>query len=227
LLRCPDQRGLLARITQLAARAGPLLNCEVHIEVPSGADCGSSTAEFHSRTEFAYDPEAWPRDKMEADFTTLAAELGATRSKLHVPRLDPRPRLGVLVSQIDHCLTELLHRWEGGELPVELTCVIRRGARSSTARGTARRGTETPWQRSNHQRERNSYVSRFLERHGVPLYFVPAGRSVAAGQMRSHEPAILSLVHRTDFLVLARYMQVLSGRFLNEYSRDVINIHVR
>ncbi len=70
-------------------------------------------------------------------------------------------------------------------------------------------------------------MSRFLERHGVPLYFVPAGRPVAAGQMRSHEPAILSLVHRTDFLVLARYMQVLSGRFLNEYSRDVINIHVR
>jgi formyltetrahydrofolate deformylase len=68
---------------------------------------------------------------------------------------------------------------------------------------------------------------RFLERHGVPLYYVPAGGPVNAGHMRSHEPAVLSLVHRSDFLVLARYMQVLSGKFLSEYGRDVINIHVR
>jgi formyltetrahydrofolate deformylase len=79
--------------------------------------------------------------------------------------------------------------------------------------------------RSNHQRERNTYVSRFLERHGVPLYYVPAGRTAPQGQMRSHEPAMLSLVHRSDFLVLARYMQVLSGAFLNAYGRDIINIH--
>ena len=79
--------------------------------------------------------------------------------------------------------------------------------------------------RSNHQRERNTYVSRFLERHGVPLYYVPAGRIAPQGQMRSHEPAMLSLVHRSDFLVLARYMQVLSGAFLNAYGRDIINIH--
>ena len=78
---------------------------------------------------------------------------------------------------------------------------------------------------SNHQRERNSYVSRFLERHGVPHYFVPAGGPVPLGQMRAHEPAVLSLVHRSDFLVLARYMQVLTGRFLSEYGRDVVNIH--
>ena len=36
---------------------------------------------------------------------------------------------------------------------------------------------------------------------------------------------MLSLVHRSDFLVLARYMQVLSGAFLNAYGRDIINIH--
>lgn len=79
--------------------------------------------------------------------------------------------------------------------------------------------------RSNHKHERNAYVMRFLERHGVPLYYIPAGGPVPHGQMRSHEPAMLSLVHRSDFLVLARYMQVLTGSFLNAYGRDVINIH--
>ena len=139
---------------------------------------------------------------METDFQQLAAEFGASRSLLRVPQTDPRPRMGVMVSHIDHCLTELLHRWEGGELNVDLACVI-----------------------SNHQRERNTYVMRFLERHGVPLYYVPAGGPSPAGQLRGHESAVLSLVHRTNFLVLARYMQVLSGRFLSEYGRDVINIH--
>jgi len=63
--------------------------------------------------------------QMEADFQQLAAELGASRSTLRVPQLDARRRMAVLVSQFDHCLTELLHRWEGGELDVDLTCVIR------------------------------------------------------------------------------------------------------
>ena len=223
----------------------------------------SSSAEFHSRTVFTYDAARWPREKvrpeargcvrvsyadaaqMEADFQQLAAELGATRSTLRVPQLDARRRMGILVSQFDQCLTELLHRWEGGELDVDLTCVIRRVA-PGAGPGAPALNCGNPcfcfitricvscvqrWAhtrsalRSNHQRERNTYVSRFLERHGVPLYYVPAGRVVPQGQMRSHEPAMLSLVHRSDFLVLARYMQVLSGAFLNAYGRDIINIH--
>jgi formyltetrahydrofolate deformylase len=160
---------------------------------------------------------------MEADFQHLALHLGATRSLLRVPAVDDRRRMGILVSQFDHCLTELLHRWEGGELDVDLTCVVRRVACGSqcTVSGTYARDAL----RSNHPRERNTYVSRFLERHGVPLYYIPAGGPAPQGQMRSHEPAILSLVHRSDFLVTARYMQILSGGFLNAYGRDIINIH--
>jgi formyltetrahydrofolate deformylase len=159
---------------------------------------------------------------MEADFQQLATQLGATRSMVRVPQVDPRRRMGILVSQFDHCLTELLHRWEGGELDVDLTCVVRRGWRALVAAPVAHTRSALC---SNHQRERNTYVSRFLERHGVPLYYIPASGPAPQGQMRSHEPAILSLVHRSDFLVLARYMQVLSGGFLDAYGRDIINIH--
>jgi hypothetical protein len=51
--------------------------------------------------------------QMEADFSQLAHDFGATRSTLRLPEVDPRPRMAVLVSQVDHCLQELLHRWEG------------------------------------------------------------------------------------------------------------------
>lgn len=160
---------------------------------------------------------------MESDFEKLATQLGATRSLLRVPEVDDRRRMGILVSQFDHCLTELLHRWEGGELDVDLTCVVRRVACGLWRTVLAAHARDAV--RSNHPRERNTYVSRFLERHGVPLYYIPAGGPAPQGQMRSHEPAILSLVHRSDFLVTARYMQILSGGFLNAYGRDVINIH--
>jgi hypothetical protein len=66
--------------------------------------------------------------QMEADFSQLAREFGATRSTLRVPEFDARPRMGILVSQIDHCLTELLHRWEGARPAVAACAAAKDGA---------------------------------------------------------------------------------------------------
>ena len=99
---------------------------------------------------------------MEADFKQLAHEFGATRSTLRVPETDARLRMGVLVSQVDHCLNELLHRWEGGELNVDLTCVIRRVRHSMQWRVTS--CLEVP-----------------ARPHGAPC---GAGRSLAWGAVR-------------------------------------------
>lgn len=59
-----------------------------------------------------------------------------------------------------------------------------------------------------------------VEQYGLQFYFIAASRK------ERREPEILSLVKaKTDFLVLARYMLVLSGGFLKKYGRDIINIH--
>jgi len=155
---------------------------------------------------------------MNSDFAALAADFAAT-STLRVPENDPKPRMAVLASQQEHCLVELLNRWAAGELRVDIACVIRR-AQSPKSQ------PRVSLLCSNHPRERGSYVNQILERHGVPLYYVPAGGPATdPGQLRSHESAILSLVHRTDFLVLARFMQVLSPSFLRLYGKDIVNIH--
>ncbi|OAY73650.1 Formyltetrahydrofolate deformylase 1, mitochondrial, partial [Ananas comosus] len=60
---------------------------------------------------------------------------------------------------------------------------------------------------SNHNRAPNTHVIRFLERHGIPYHYLPR----TLGNKREQE--ILELVEETDFLVLARYMQILSGNF--------------
>lgn len=59
-----------------------------------------------------------------------------------------------------------------------------------------------------------------VEQYGIPFYFIPATRQ------NRREAQILKLVSQeTDFLVLARYMLILSNKFIKAYKRDIINIH--
>lgn len=70
---------------------------------------------------------------------------------------------------------------------------------------------------SNHDK-----VRKVAEDYGIPFYHLPIVKDKKAEQ----EKALLKLVRNTtDFLVLARYMQILSEHFLNEYGKDIINIH--
>ncbi|KAL9438829.1 hypothetical protein AB3S75_024487 [Citrus x aurantiifolia] len=150
---------------------------------------------FYSRSEFIFDPIKWPREQMDEDFFKLSKMFNAMRSVVRVPDIDPKYKVAVLASKQEHCLVDFLYGWQEGKLPVEITCVI-----------------------SNHDRGPNSHVIRFLERHGIPYHYLCAKEN-------KREEEILELVQNTDFLVLARYMQILSGKFLRSYGKDVINIH--
>ncbi|KAK3148670.1 hypothetical protein QOZ80_3BG0297940 [Eleusine coracana subsp. coracana] len=72
---------------------------------------------------------------------------------------------------------------------------------------------------SNHDRPPDNHVRRFLHRHGIPYHYLPT----TPGNKREQE--ILDLIQGTDFVVLARYMQILSESFLKAYGKDIINIH--
>ncbi|MED6146390.1 Formyltetrahydrofolate deformylase 1, mitochondrial, variant 2 [Stylosanthes scabra] len=133
---------------------------------------------------------------MEEDFLKISQTFNAIRSVVRVPSLDPKYKIAVLASKQDHCLVDLLHGWQDGRLPVDITCVI-----------------------SNHHRASNTHVIRFLERHGIPYH------CLSTTMEDKREGEILELVQNTDFLVLARYMQVLSRNFLRSYGNDIINIH--
>ncbi|HWI72069.1 MAG TPA: formyltetrahydrofolate deformylase [Baekduia sp.] len=106
-----------------------------------------------------------------------------------------RKRVAALVSRYDHALRELLYRWQRDELDAELVLVA-----------------------SNHEDLRGPVEAAGLPYHHVP---VPPGGKAAA------EAALLSLLAdaRCDLVVLARYMQILSGDFLEHVGVPVINIH--
>lgn len=76
---------------------------------------------------------------------------------------------------------------------------------------------EVPMVISNHENARD-----MVERYGVPFHHVPVTKETKLEAERS----ILEWVREsTDFLVLARYMQIISDGFLGAYGKDIINIH--
>jgi len=116
------------------------------------------------------------------------------------PALTVRPetahrRMLVMVSKFDHCLVDLLYRHETGELPVEIPLVV-----------------------SNHEDLR-----ALVEHHGIPFVHLPVTKETKPDA----EAQLLRLVaeHDIDFVVLARYMQVLSDDLCRALEGRVINIH--
>jgi len=106
-----------------------------------------------------------------------------------------RPRMAILVSKYDHCLVDLLYRHQSGELHCDIPLII-----------------------SNH--ENSEPTAAFYK---VPFFHVPASKE----NRQEAEQKILSLLaeHQPDFIVLARYMQILTNAFVNTYPHRIINIH--
>ena len=135
-----------------------------------------------------------------------AGDVGAVRERLEAelssfaPTLTIRPeverrRALVMVSQFDHCLADLLYRAEQGELALDIVAVV-----------------------SNHG------VARALcERHAVPFFEVPvtpSSKAAAEAELRQ-----LVARYRADVVVLARYMQILSGELCADLEGRIVNIH--
>jgi formyltetrahydrofolate deformylase len=110
-------------------------------------------------------------------------------------RSNVRQKMAILVSKYDHCLVDLLYRHKSGELTCDIPLVI-----------------------SNHPD--NGPIADFYR---IPFFVV----SVAKDNKSEAEQKILGLLkqHDPDFIVLARYMQILSNQFVNEYPHRIINIH--
>jgi formyltetrahydrofolate deformylase len=104
-------------------------------------------------------------------------------------------RVAVFVSKADHCFHDLALRWRAGEFSGELVAVI-----------------------GNH-----ADLAGAAESYGIPFYHVPitSDTKVAA---EARQLALLRQLN-VDLVILARYMQVLSGDFLRVFERPVINIH--
>ncbi len=105
------------------------------------------------------------------------------------------PRMAIFVSRLPHCLYDILARFRSGELPVEVPMVV-----------------------SNHPT-----LEPVVKKFGLNFYHIPIGPENKA--LQEERELRLLADYRIDFIVLARYMQILSENFVRHYPNRIINIH--
>jgi formyltetrahydrofolate deformylase len=117
------------------------------------------------------------------------------KMKWRLAQSSHRQRMIIFVSKYDHCLVDLLYRHQSGELACDVPLII-----------------------SNHAD--NQPLADFYK---IPYALV----SVTKDNKGQAEAKIQSLIdeHQPDFMVLARYMQILSNEFVSRYPQRIINIH--
>ncbi len=150
---------------------------------------------FFMRIEWELNGFSIPRDKIYEYVTTLFGQRYDMKAYLYYS--DIKPRMALFVSKMSHCLYDLLARYKAGELDVEIPCIV-----------------------SNHEDLR--YVA---EQFDIPYYVWSIKKD------HSNKPEVeaaemeLLRKERVNFIVLARYMQIISDEMIEHYHHNIINIH--
>ena len=183
---CPDQVGIIARVSGfIAGKGGWILESSFHADALTGR--------YFMRIEIKADTLPFLLAEFRERFRTEVAE--PLQMEWRINDSAVKRRVVILVSRQEHCLYDLLARWQARELDIEIPCVI-----------------------SNHDTFRG-----FVEWHGIPFHHVPVTadnrREANAEILRLFEQA------GGDIMVLARYMQIISPELCAALAGRIINIH--
>jgi formyltetrahydrofolate deformylase len=185
LMKCADRKGLVRNIADfISGHGGNILHADHHVDFEAH--------QFFSRVEWELDGFDLAAGEIGAAFKPIA-EAFAMQWQLRFS--DERPSVAIFVSKLDHCLVDLLHRWEIGEMRGSVVAVI-----------------------SNHPDLKTT-----VERHGIAYYHVPITPQNKRVQ-ETKEIELLASLH-VDLVILARYMQILTEDFIARYPNQIINIH--
>ena len=185
LITCPDQKGIVAAIADFLFRHNAnILHSDQHQDAESNL--------FLMRVEWDLSGAAIQADDFSRHFGPIAERF---QMQWQLKRSQKRTRMAIMVSQYDHCLADLLHRHQSGELACEIPLVI-----------------------SNHRD-----TERLAGFYGIPFHYIEVTKDTKA-EAEARQFALFEQ-HQIDLIVLARYMQILSPDFVQRYPRRIINIH--
>jgi formyltetrahydrofolate deformylase len=185
LMRCADRKGLVRDIADFIWRhSGNILDADHHIDFES--------QQFFSRVEWDLEGFGLAVDDIAGSFEAVAQSYGM---EWELRLSDEEPAVAIFVSKPDHCLVDLLHRWELGELRGKVAAIF-----------------------SNHEDLRG-----IAERHRIP-YFCFQITSQNKRLQEANEIGVLQEL-RIDLVILARYMQILTDEFIARFPNRIINIH--
>ena len=150
---------------------------------------------FFMRLEWDLENFMIPREKIEDIINTLYKVRYNMNFNLYFN--DEKPHMTIFVSKMSHCLYDLLARYKAGEWKVEIPCIV-----------------------SNH--EDLSYVAK---QFGIPYYVWSIKKDHSnKAEVEAAEMKLLKK-ERVTFIVLARYMQIISDDMIKSYPYHIINIH--
>lgn len=182
---CPDRVGIVARVaTFIAEHRGWILETSHHADYEA--------ERYFMRIEMKADSLPFALAQFRDLFRPIAEEF---RMDWRITDSAVKKRVVIFVSKQEHCLYDLLARWQSKELEVEIPCVI-----------------------SNHDTFRG-----FVEWHGIAFHHVPVtpdNKRQAFAEMRRLFEQV-----QGDVMVLARYMQILPSDLCEAYPGRIVNIH--
>ena len=147
------------------------------------------------RVEWELESFLIPREKIGEYFDTLFSQKYNMDFKIYFN--DVKPRMAIFVSKMNHCLYDLLARYKAGEWDIDIPCII-----------------------SNHEDLRYA-----AEQFNIPYYVWSINKDHSNKEEVEKAEMELLKKEKVSFIVLARYMQVLSEKMIEEYPHKIINIH--
>jgi len=185
LITCPDAKGIVASIAEfLYQHNANILHADQHQDAENNL--------FLMRVEWDLAGFNIAPSAFKETFAPVASKFNM---QWQLKLSQHKTRVAIMVSQYDHCLADLLHRFKTGELACEIPLII-----------------------SNHRD--TEPLAKF---YGIDFHHIEVRKDNKA-QAEATQFKLFS-EYKIDLIVLARYMQILSPDFVARYPQRIINIH--
>jgi len=186
LIHCKDQKGIIASVTNfILDHGGNTTYIDQHVDAQENV--------FFMRLECFFE---------QADFNvelfkeTFAQHIGNPfEMQWQLYPATQKLQMAIFVSKYDHCLYDILGRYNAGELQVHIPFIV-----------------------SNHKD-----LAHIAANFDIPFYHIPVTKDTKA--LAEQRQLDLLREFKVDFIVLARYMQIVTPTIISEYTHRIINIH--
>ncbi|TNJ42855.1 formyltetrahydrofolate deformylase [Tamlana fucoidanivorans] len=186
LIHCKDRPNIIASITNfIAKKGGNIVYIDQYVDREQNI--------FFMRLESEFSTDDFSTIDFKLDFKNDLAE--TFKMKWRIYSSEKKPKMALFISKYDHCLYDLLGRYNSGELNLEIPFII-----------------------SNH-----SDLKPIADNFNIPFYHIPVTKTTK--EKAENKQLELLQKHSIDFIVLARYMQIVSSKLISQYPNKIINIH--
>lgn len=186
LIYCKDRANIIASVTNfIAEKAGNIVYIDQHVDREQDI--------FFMRLESEFTAKDFSTENFKSVFKEDLAD--KFEMKWRIYSSEKKTKMALFISKYDHCLYDLLGRYNSGELNLEIPFII-----------------------SNHLN-----LKPVADKFNIPFYHIPVTK-LTKDDAEAKQLKLLK-EHKIDFIVLARYMQIVSKTLISQYPNKIINIH--